>query len=414
MGKGTCIYCKKENGFSREHAFPKALLNKGLIGTEHEWIIANHVCKSCNNGELSKLDAILVKRSSIAFIHNRIQAEFQNKPQTVHESIYHKPICGINPMRLFSPNHFCDNHILMHEPVTESGGPSLYCDKVKALVPQMILTQYTEGQTAEEIVAENYEKFKATSSDEEIITEHDEQEGVYCIWGNTYVFAPEAAWYFFDRVSEFKSKFLNDFPRTRYDLRVLFPEEGQYQGSAHTFCESLQGEKKKVIAAAKFPDAKPSEQVIQVIADREVELYVPRALAKIAFHCFLYHYGQFSGRESMFDDIREFIYRGYGDPNRFVSAGRDSAVYFPSEPQHQIGFFVKGGDIGCRLVVFTGLTIEPFCSQIVLTGDPYNSTPSCDYAVSVPFYVHHRSQLTRRILPVKRLRTIWTPPWYEG
>lgn len=414
MGKGTCIYCKKENGFSREHAFPKALLNKGLIGTEHEWIIANHVCKSCNNGELSKLDAILVKRSSIAFIHNRIQAEFQNKPQTVHESIYHKPICGINPMRLFSPNHFCDNHILMHEPVTESGGPSLYCDKVKALVPQMILTQYTEGQTAEEIVAENYEKFKATSSDEEIITEHDEQEGVYCIWGNTYVFAPEAAWYFFDRVSEFKSKFLNDFPRTRYDLRVLFPEEGQYQGSAHTFCESLQGEKKKVIAAAKFPDAKPSEQVIQVIADREVELYVPRALAKIAFHCFLYHYRQFSGRESVFDDIREFIYRGYGDPNRFVSVGRDSAVYFPSEPQHQIGFFVKGGDIGCRLVVFTGLTIEPFCSQIVLTGDPYNSTPSCDYAVSVPFYVHHRSQLTRRILPVKRLRTIWTPLWYEG
>ena len=404
MAKGKCIYCKKENDFSREHAFPKSLLDKRLIGTEHEWIIDTHVCKPCNNGELSKLDAVLAKRSHIAVIYDQIQREFQNKPQTVHESLYHKPMCGINPVRLFCPNHLYDNHILMHD------------EKIIALVPQMILTQYTEGQTAAEIVAENYEKFKATSSDEEFITPYDEQESVYCISGNTYLFAPQATWHFFSRVSEFKSLFINDFPHTRYDLRILFPEEDQYLSSAQAFYESLQGDEKKVIEAAKFLDAKPREQVIQAIVGRKVESYVTRALAKIAFHCFLYHYRRcgVSGRESMFDDIREFIYRGNGNPNRFVSVGRDSAVYSPSEPSHHIGFFVKDGDIGCRIDLFRDLSIKPFSHNIVLAGDPDNSTPSCHRAVSLPFYVHPTSQFKRRILPVERLRTIWTPFWYEG
>ena len=77
MIKGGCIYCKKEKDLNREHAFPKSLLQKGAP----EWIIDKHLCKTCNSN-LGKLDAVLSRRSHIAFVWDRMSSQFY-PPATV-------------------------------------------------------------------------------------------------------------------------------------------------------------------------------------------------------------------------------------------------------------------------------------------------------------------------------------------
>ena len=415
MIRGKCIYCKKETDLNREHAFPETLLDDRLRGTKHEWIIDKHLCEKCNS-ELGKLDGILGKRSCLAFISDRIQDELGNKPQTLHSSIYHKRAAGVNPIRFFAPDFLYDNHILLHERATMSNDTSAPVDSRTALRPQMILMQYPEGRTGEEIIAENCERFNNTSSAQDIITDCDEQEEVYLIFGNTYIFPPKATEYFFHQVSEFKSKFVRDFPHTRYDLMVLFPEEGRYQGAAETFCNSLVGKTNQIIEEEKIPNPKLVTQLIEIRADQKATPLIARAIAKIAFHCFLYHYPEFSGHEPIFDDIREFIYTG--SPNRFVrdwrNPGTESIVYDSDEHFHYISFFLQNNNIGCRIDFFTGFQGPPLSYQVILSGDLDNSPPSS--TKYIPFYVHPKSQIKRRIALVDRLPTImlatseiWTP-----
>ena len=417
MIRGKCIYCKEEKDLNREHAFPETLLDDKLRGTKHEWIIDKHLCQQCNSN-LGKLDMILGKRSCLAFTLDRIQDELCNKNETLHSSIYRKRAAGVNPVRFFAPDPLYDNHILLHERATMSDDTSIPVDSRTALRPQIILTQYPEGQTSEAVIAENCEKFNAATLNEDIITDYGEQKEIYCILGNTYIFPPKAAEYFFHRVTEFKSRFLTDFPRTRYDLRVIFPEKDRYQGAVETFCNSLVGKTKEIIEDEKIPDPQPVIQLIEVRADQTATPLIARAIAKIAFHCLLYHYPEFNGHEPIFENIKEFIYTG--SSNRFVGEwkdpGTENIVYDSDEHFHYICFFLQGNDIGCRIDLFTGLQDPPISYQVILAGDPDNSHPSPNRMEYIPFYVHPKSQIKRRIVLVDRLSTIvsvkseiWTP-----
>ena len=417
MIRGKCIYCRKETDLNREHAFPETLLDDRLRGTKHEWIIDKHLCQQCNSN-LGKLDVILGKRSCLAFILDRIQDELGNKTQTLHSSIYHKRAAGVNPVRFFAPDFLYDNHILLHERATMSDDTSAPVDSRTALRPQIILTLYPEGRTGEEVITENYERFNNISSNQDIITDYDEQREVYCILGNTYIFPPKAAEYFFHRLQEFKSKYVTDFPRTRYDLMIVFPEEDRYQEAAENFCNSLVSETKEIIEDEKIPDPQPVTQLIEVRTDQKATSLIARAIAKIAFHCFLYHYPEFSGHEPIFDDIREFIYTG--SSNRFVGEwkdpGTENIVYDSDEHFHCICFFLRDNDIGCRIDFFTGLQGPPISYQIILAGEPDNSHPSPNRIEYIPFYIHPKSQIKRQIVLVDRLSTIvsvkseiWTP-----
>ena len=415
MKKGKCIYCKATKDLNEEHAFPNILRPKDV----RAWIIDEHVCVKCNS-TLGELDEALGKRSALALIWNRIQNELGNEDQTLHSSIYRKPANKVKPLRLFAPDPVYDNYIVLHEIATLSSNTSAPMESAPALCPQMILVQYPEGQTVEKIIAENCEKFNATSSDEDIITDYDGQQEVYCVLGNTYIFPPKATEHFFQNASEFKSKFVTDFPRTRYDLLCLFPEQDRSQGAAEAFYNSLVGEMKEIRDAEKIPDPKPVIQVMYIRTDPKAMSKIARAIAKLAFHCFLYHYREFSGHEPIFDDIREFIYTG--SPNRFVNEWKisegENLIYGSTEPLHCFCFFLQDDDtncqidfIGCRIDFFTGLKNPPFSYQVILAGDPADSTPSPSRTEDIPFYVHQESQMKmqRQIVPVERLATIWTP-----
>ena len=362
MIKGKCIYCKEEKDLNREHAFPRSLLQKGAPG----WVIGKHLCKACNS-RLAKLDVILSKKSHMAYVWDQIQGELGSKTKGLHSSIYHKKAVGINPVGVFFPDPLYDDLIVLHEPETEDSGASVCVNPMTALRPQMILMQYAEGQTCVEVIAENLEKFNTTNSDEHII-DYDEQEGVYCILGNAYIFPPETTWRFLSRVPEFKSKFIKDFPRSRFDLTVIYPEEGRYWDKPNAFFNSLQGETKEIIEGDKSLKTEVFTQVIQAIPDRKATSYITRAIAKIAFHCFLYHYSKFSGHESIFSEIRDFIYSGDGDATRFGTQGKNPAtehlIYDSTEHKHFIRFFVQGEHIGCTAYGFLDHSLKEDCDII--------------------------------------------------
>ena len=144
------------------------------------------------------------------------------------------------------------------KPTTVNSGTSVPVDSATALRPQIILTQYPEGQTPEAIIAKNCEKFNNTSSDQDIITDYDEQEEVYCIFGNTYIFPPKTSERFFGKAAEFKSKFITDFPRTHYNLKVIFPKEDKHRRAAENFCNSFKAGTKEIIEDEEIPNPKAS------------------------------------------------------------------------------------------------------------------------------------------------------------
>ena len=411
MKKGRCIYCKTDKDLNEEHAFPKCLLQKGV----RAWIIDKHLCATCNS-RLAELDAILKKEPTIAFTLDRIQDELGNKTQKLHSSIYHKKAVGVNPVRLFAIDPLYYNHILLHEIATVSDDIDGPIDSRTALRPQMILIQYSDGQNSAEIIAENSEKFNTVNLDENITLNYDEQEEVYCIFGNTYIFPPKTTERFFKNAAEFKSKFMRDLPRSQYDLTVIFPKKGGHRRAAEAFCESLNAGTKEIKEDKEIPNPKSVTQLIQVRGDQKAMPDIARGVAKIAFHCFLYHYPKFSGHESIFGDIRNFIYTG--SSNRFVTQWQnteaENCIYDSTEHFHIIDYFVQKDDIGCRIDFFTGLQNPPVSYQVILTGKPENLNPSPSRTESIPFYVHPKSQMKKRILTVENLGTIQRPSWYEG
>ena len=317
MKKRKCIYCKKYKNLNREHAFPKSLLQTGVPG----WTIKRHVCEDCNRA-LGKLDEILAKKSHLAFIWHRIKDELDYRAHTPNSSISYKKAYGINPLRQFVPDPLYENRIVLHDITTENGSTSVLVDS--ALCPQIVLTQCLEGQSNVEVITANREKFNATNSAENIITNYDEQEEIYCIFGNTYIFPPKATECFFHRVPEFKSKFMKDLSHTQYDLLIIFPKAGKLRCEAETFYKSLEISTQKIIGEGKIPYPKLATRFIQVSTDPKAMPDIARAIAKIAFHCFLHHYPKFSGHEPIFDDIRKFICTG--SSNRFVAQWKNTEI----------------------------------------------------------------------------------------
>lgn len=411
MKTGKCICCRQEMELNREHAIPDSLLQKGTVG----WVI-HKLCQTCNS-RLGKLDNALSKRSHIAFLWNTIQTELGQKNKGLHDSIFRKRADEVNPVRVPFPDPLYDNLIILHERSDSDSHTLDFVYRFSALQPQMILILYQEGQTNRDIIAENFDKFH-TSSSMDKISNYDPQENVFCFFGNTYVFPPEATWHFLKNINDFKSKYMTDYPRTRYDLRVVYPEARNSWNKFNEFLNAFKGEERGFIEEDKSLTTGVFKGRIQIIPDPEAEQTIARAIAKVAFHCFLYHNPKYTGHEPMFERIKDFIYNGNGTPTDFVMSAKDiemeNLVYDTAEHRHYIRFFVKDDSIGCVIDFFTGLLVEPFSYNVILAGDPDNTHPQCDRVEYVPFYVHPKSPIKRRIMPRSEIGIIHKPRWSEG
>ena len=402
-----CIYCQKKET-SKEHAFPQSLLHKcvPLGKSAPEWII-EQVCKGCN-GSLGELDELLATKSSMALIWRRIKNEWEpnktgKRSKSLASVFYNVGAYGADPVRLLYPDPLYRNLIVLHEEAGASAPGFHLTPVVCAQAPQMILTQYAEGQTGDKIRAENCEKWDA---DELLITKSDEHKEVYSISGNTYVFPPKVTRYFvknLDREQEFKSRFLKRPDYIWSDLHIIFPDDCEEYSKLKAFYNRLDATGTKEQTEAEHFEPKEVPQKILAIADQKAVPSFDRAVAKIAFHCFLYHYRQFSGHEPIFDDIKAFI-KGkedrHGEPSKeFTSgvAGTENYVWDSNEHFHLMRFYVNGNNIVCQIAFFTGLLVGPFASGVTLAGDFDKATQSPYREVSIPFYVHGNSELKKRI-----------------
>ena len=399
MKNETCIYCNEPKSLNIEHAFPQSLCQENAP----EWIIDNHLCEKCNS-DLGKLDVVLSQRSNIGFLFDIIQRERGQENKSIHASPYHKPKNGMNPIRVLFPNPVYDDLIILHEP--DSMNHQANYLGVIALQPQMILTQHRDGQTYREVVEENNRKYDTKSLQNGNWYTHDEEDDVFCLFGNTHIFPPRAAHRYLGKKDEFKSKFMTDYPRTRYDLRVISPEEGRGEQKFFDFFNKIQGETKMMIAEDKNLPVEVFRKPIRPIMDKKAESLFVRAIAKLAFHCFLCHYPKFTGHETMFNAVKNFIYRGSGTPSKFVKAivTREiikNRVYGGTKHLHYFSFFIKDKNIGCQVDLFTGLIADAFSFNVVLAGDPDKKCSHPDSVESFPFFVDPRSLLKKRREPVK-------------
>lgn len=409
MEIGKCIYCKQEKNLNREHVFPKSLLQKGAAG----WVI-HKLCQTCNS-RLGELDNALSRRSHITFLWDTIRMELGTEDEGQHTSIYRKRAGGVNPVRVPFPDPLYDNLIVLHERSSTDNHMLDFTYGFSALRPQMILTLYQEGQIGRDIIEENLDKFYASSEDN--ISDYDTQEDVFCFFDNTYVFPPEATWRFLKNANEFKSKYMTDSPHTQYDLLVLYPEAAKSWNIINTFYEAFQGGTPEITEEDQSLTTGVFTGRIQVVPDPEAEQIITRSIAKVAFHCFLYHYPEYTGHEAMFDHLRDFIYNGNGTPTDFVMLAKDiemeNLVYDTTEHRHYIRFFLKDHSIGCVIDFFTGLLVGPFSYNVILAGDPDDTGPRCDRIEYVSFSVHPKSPVKKRILPVSELGIIYKPKWHE-
>ena len=408
MVGGKCIYCKEDKVLNKEHAFPQFLLHKcvPLGKCAPEWII-ERLCENCNNKALGKLDKILATKSPMAFIWRRVKNEWEsNKTDKKNESqafsFYYAKDYGMNPVRLFYPDPLYGNLIVLHEDTGTSVLDFYPTPVVRAQAPQMILTLYAEGQTGEKVIAENCEKWEAGEAH---ITESDEHEGVYCIFGNTYIFSPEAVKFFtenLDREQEFKSEFLKKHAPIGYDLYIVSSENPGGLGKIKGFSKRFNASTKEQAEAQQF-ESKVFTRKIMILPDQKARPYIDRALAKIAFHCFLYHHPQFSGHEPIFDDVKAFV-AGKDDSHledkQFTTRieGTENYVWDSNEHYHIFRFYINGDNIVCQIAFFTGILAGPYASAITLAGDRDKAIQSPCREELMPFYVHAKSQLMRRIL----------------
>ena len=402
MKVGKCIYCKTETSLNREHAFPNSLRQRNIPG----WIINNHLCKKCNS-DLGELDVVLTQRSDIAFLFDLIQRERKQENKSAYASPYHKINSDVKPIRMLFPNPVYDDLIVLHEPYSINMNHQVNHFEMNALQPQMILTQYRDGKTYREVVEENNRKFHDKSLRNDNWYTHNEEDDVLCLFGNTHIFPPKTVYRYLNKMDIFKSKFMTDHPHTQYVLRGIPPEEGRGEQKFIDFFNALQGELKQMIAEDKNLPIEVFRTPIAGIMDNNAELLFCRAIAKLAFHCFLYHYSNYTGHETVFNPIKNFISRSSGIPSKFVRAivaheNIKNFVYKDTEHQHFFGFFINDKNIGCQIDLFTGLMIDTFSYNVVLAGDPNKKRLISDSIRPLPFFVHPKSPLKKRIVLVKQ------------
>ena len=176
---------------------------------------------------------------------------------------------GILPVRLFYPDHFYDNLIVLHEEMGTSV-PGFFPTLLgRARAPQMIVISYDKDQSAEQVINKNLQNWVLG---ELSIEEDDEYDGVYSISDNSYVFDPQATKYFMasrDRERKFVAKFMKKRENIRFDLRALFPDDRNDAGQLEAFCNRLGANTIELFDSRTFEPTESTENYVMVSADRK-------------------------------------------------------------------------------------------------------------------------------------------------
>ena len=464
MREGKCIYCNQEKELSEEHAFPQSLLQ--VRAGAPEWILDKHLCEECNR-ELGKLYKILTMRGPIGHTWSLIKSEFGQENESQQSLRYNQKCYSLEPDRIMTPAPFLGNLIVSSKLlVVESSENNILSNSIEhsldPIDPQIILTLYAKWQQLEKTryeTAVNFDKLdiipcfegsrpiywigngtKLTPriSDSSILvprlwtkdsnfvlpqTKYPPNATADFPFPHTYVFSQKATEHFFDRPRDFQSKLLRDLDWIRLnldwirsDLTIIKDSKNNKHGKVKHFIKSVKADHVNVVDKQRYLINETYDNIsrikIRYVTDGNAKLYIERALAKIGFHCFLYHYpDEFNGHEPIFEGIKTFIFKE-NTSNNFVAECKDVVenTWYPSNTHfHNISFFRDRQNIGCRITLFTGLWRKPFSFSVTLSGKIKNWHVKPDKTERMPFYVSSKSLRKRRIHSPKDSQIIQKP-----
>ena len=456
MRKGRCIYCNEEKELNKEHAFPRSLLQKGAPGWtiyNHSCEDCNKKL-----GKLDELLASRgpightwnqIKSESGQETQDRQSYRYERRSHLIEPErmMVPDPILGhrIGLFKLIVEGSEKEEPLNSLEPLVPQIILTLYSSKELAI--EEVMAKNAKRFASLEILSVN-----VSDTSESILIYCI---GNPVVSTCTVVFPPEAIKHFHHKPQDFakvlkqfdsiqKEEIFADFREQLHGLeteltnqldgihkeKVIACLRAQPQNFESKVSKQLDGIQKEVLIIkdgqetshdqlTSFIDSVPIDSKIIVdkelyfkegtyanlprsenlrgrfLIDDQVEPYIWRAIAKIAFHCFLYHYHGFSGHESIFDGIKAFIYRE-DIANSFVTSNRnvviENHVYSSNTHFHNISFFVHGQNIGCCIDLFTGLWNQPFSFRVSLAGKIENWNVTFDRQGRVPFYVNPKSE----------------------
>jgi hypothetical protein len=472
MRKGKCIYCNEEKKLNKEHAFPRFLLHNDAPG----WTIYKHSCVECNEklGKLDEILASRgpightwnqIKSESGEETKEKQSYRYERKVHQIkpERMLIPDPILGdrIGLFKLLVEGNDREEPLYSLEPLVPQMILTLYAEE--ETIEDVIEKNVKQFASLKIISVE------VSSTSESVLTY---MIGNPLLSTTTVVFPPEAIIYFhhapqdfaeylkqFDSIpkeytiSEFRKELQDieskltpkldnaqkekivaylrkqeqDFESTvskqldgiQKELLIIKDEKNTEHDMLTSFVDSVLIDNKMIVdeeiyfKEETYANLSRSEPLRgRFLIDEEVEQYIWRAVAKIAFHCFLKHYDKFSGHESMFDSIKAFIYKE-GVVNSFVTSHVDidfeNPVYSSNEHFHYISFLVDGRNIGCRMDLFTGLSNGSFPFQVTLAGNIENWNVVFNRTERVPFYMNPKSEKKKRIYFVNSLGMIQEP-----
>ena len=234
--------------------------------------------------------------------------------------------------------------------------------------PQIILTQWGSGTTYEDIVAENRYDF-----DVSISLAHGEND-VYHIGPHVHVFGPIVATHYLNNPSEFACRYLTADIQKKV-MGFLPSEDPVLLDKAKTFGQYI-GESKLTLDSIGSGWLPLNHEIVFVEpADYN------RAIAKIAFHCYLHriemeegnYRERYIGNEDIFEGIRGFIHNGECDEglvkNLFQTAYTPLAenVVPLGEVAHVLRFLENEDNLACVIEFFGGTYVSKTFT-IILAG----------------------------------------------
>lgn len=389
-----CIYCGNSSDLTEEHAWPQSLRSKN---THHHKL--KLLCKDCNSNFGSDIDYVFSRGTKIAYIQNCVE---KRDPRFY----YQKTVGGKSFYELTCFEEYKGLILRVQRDKNNNITP---------LKPQISITYSNSKQNCEEIIRSNFNNF-LKHNDTFAKTLWFSSNNYIKLYNNTLLLLSGLSQKYFNRpellykeirvfLKSLKHICINGFFDADIDevadwnqcVLNHVPDDVNISTMLHDF--SLKKENIKL----------NYQPIVIGFEDLKIELY--RAIAKIAFHCFLNSHRYIDPYHWRFDRIKEFI-KGKNIEHILESPYRNQNIYeWPETNQsgvivdknqkdsHVLRFSQNSSEITCQLILFPNLSIEPTIFDIYIAGDGFTKRGKREKrswkTITIPFNLENSHFLRR-------------------
>lgn len=369
---------------SSEHAFPKQLMPKNSDGITINGVI----CPTCNT-KFGKWEDQAWKQSYVGVHHN----DFEVWAGRGDSSIYNQVRDERTPVREFA---VYSHAIVMVEPKQFIDNAKVLAHRNAEPMPMQLILAKVNNKSSNKDLTPAYKDVLEMASKNPAYDNLCEDD-VYRLHADYWVFGPVATKKYYSNPDRFIEKYLIPTDESEAFLLLAIPpssEETLGKDLEREFLNAI-SEKTGSVFGEYYQD---SERNVQSISGRLVGTTdYRRAVAKTAFHCFLYlceerrkgeekRSNVLTGREEIFKEIREYIYKEeysrsspVTEMPAHVSLGFQSVVKNTRTTdcmvKHLLVFYMNDKNIVCVIEFYGGTKVNSiFSVDLARSGQDFLAT----------------------------------------